>query len=112
MKTSSAKQKGRLLQQWVVSELLKNAKQLEADDCKSTSMGAPGADVLLSPAARKIYPFQIECKNYAKMAVYGYYEQCLHHGRHEAVVVLKQNRSKPLVLVDAAYFFKLFNKDE
>ena len=73
-------------------------------------MGAPGEDVQLSPAARKIYPVQIECKNLAKIAVYGFYQQCAAHGPNEPVVVIKQNQCKPLVVVDADYFFRNFRK--
>lgn len=108
MKTSSAKAKGRDLQKWVVAQLLQNEATLEADDVKSTSMGAPGEDVQLSPAARRRYPFQFECKNYAKIAVYGFYEQAAKQGKHEPVVVIKQNRSKPLLIIDAEYFFRSY----
>ena len=48
--------------------LLALAPSLEPDDIKSTSMGAGGEDVQLSPAARAVYPIQIECKNLAKIA--------------------------------------------
>jgi hypothetical protein len=71
-------------------------------------MGAGGEDVQLSPAARKVYPFSIECKSRAKMAVYQDYVQAASHGPHEPVVVIKQNGCKPLVVVDAEYFFKEF----
>lgn len=43
---------------------------LEKDDVRSTSMGAPGEDVLLSPAARKRFPFSIECKNVEKINIW------------------------------------------
>lgn len=88
--------------------LLANAPELEPDDVKSTSMGAGGEDVQLSPAARKVYPFNIECKSRAKMAVYQDYQQAMTHGKHEPVVVIKQNQCKPLVVVDAEYFFRNF----
>lgn len=110
MKPSSAKQKGRLGQQWIVKKLMEYAPELEEGDIVSTSMGAPGEDVKLSPAARKIYPWQIESKNLAKIAVYDYYRQAASHGPHEPVVVIKQNLAKPLVVVDAEYFFKNFRK--
>lgn len=86
------------------------APELEEGDCRSTSMGASGEDVQLSPAARKIYPMQIECKNRSKMAVYADYQQAATHGPHEPVVVIKQNHCKPLVVVDADYFFRNFRK--
>lgn len=77
----------------------------------STSMGASGEDVKLSPHARDLIPFQFECKNLAKAAVYQHYEQAKTHGTHEPVVVLKQNQSKPLVIIDAQAFFDIISKD-
>ena len=111
MKPSSAKNKGRLLQQWTAKKMLEYAPTLEPDDVVSTSMGAGGADVKLSPAARKIYPFQIECKSHAKIAVYDFYRQAASHGTYEPLVVIKQNQCKPLVIVDADYFFKVYNEN-
>ena len=73
-------------------------------------MGAGGEDVQLSPAARKLAPINIECKNLAKIAVYNYYEQCKQHGKHEPVVFIKQNHSKPLAIVDAEYFINLLGE--
>ncbi len=110
MKPSSAKQKGRLLQQWVRDKLIEYAPELREGDVKSTSMGAGGEDVQLSPAARDIYPIQIECKSRAKMAVYEDYKQAASHGNNEPVVVIKQNQCKPLAVVDADYFFRNFRK--
>lgn len=107
MKPSSAKQKGRLHQQWVAKKLVEHAQGLEPDDCVSTSMGAPGADVKLSPAARKVYPLEIECKSLAKVSIYQHYSQAASHGGYEPVVFIKQNGSKPLAIVDAEYFIKL-----
>ena len=106
MKPQSAKAKGRNLQKWVRDKILSKFPTLEPDDVKSTSMGAGGEDVQLSPAARKLMPYTIECKNMAKIAVYNYYEQAKTHGKGEPLVVIKQNHSKPLVIVDADYFFK------
>lgn len=112
MKTSSAKNKGRTLQNWVRDLILKNHGSLEPDDVRSTSMGAGGEDILLSPAARKILPVSIECKNLASIAAYKWYEQAVANTPKgsEPVVVFKANRKKPLVAVDAEYFFKHFKK--
>jgi hypothetical protein len=104
LKPSSAKQKGRLLQQWVVAQLLERFSILEQGDIVNTSMGAPGEDVKLSPAARKVIPYQVECKNLSKIAVYQHYEQAKTHGKHEPLVIMKQNQSKPLAVVDAQHF--------
>lgn len=73
-------------------------------------MGASGEDVQLSSAARSVFPFQVECKNRKAIAVFKDYEQAQTHGLVEPLVVLKQNNSKPLVLVDAEYFIELVRK--
>ena len=110
MKTSSAKQKGRLLQQWLVVQLLKRFTTLEQGDIVNTSMGAQGEDVKLSPAARKLIPMQFECKSLAKVAVYQHMEQAKTHGLFDPVVIIKQNHSKPLAVLDAELFFDLLKK--
>jgi hypothetical protein len=62
MKTSSCKNKGRLGQQEVVKILLQSFPELVGDDIRSTPMGSQGEDILLSPAARKRIPWNIEVK--------------------------------------------------
>ena len=73
-------------------------------------MGCGGEDVQLSPAARSLMNYTIECKNRAAIAVYKDYEQAKTHGLVEPLVILKQNRSKPLALVDAEHFLDLVQK--
>jgi len=73
-------------------------------------MGAGGEDVQLSSAARNLVNYCIECKNRAAIAVYKDYEQAKTHGLVEPLVILKQNLSKPLALVDAEHFFDLVQK--
>lgn len=63
MKPQSAKAKGRRFQQFVRDAILAMFPNLEPDDVRSTSMGASGADLLLSPAARRAFPYYVECKN-------------------------------------------------
>jgi hypothetical protein len=70
-------------------------------------MGQTGVDIQLSQAAKLQHPFAIECKNLKAIAVYKFYEQAqANAGDLEPLVVIKQNRSEPLVLVDAEWFFK------
>lgn len=112
MKTQSAKAKGRRLQQWVRDRILERWKQLEDDDVKSTSMGAGGEDVQLSPSARKLVPYSIECKNRKAIALYKDYNQAKGNAPKgmEPLLVVKQDRCDPLVMVDATYFFDLIRK--
>lgn len=107
IKPSSAKAKGRRLQQWTRDRILSQFLCLEEDDCRSTSMGAGGEDIQLSPAARKVLPLSIECKNLASMAFYKWYDQATINAPKgtEPIVVAKANHRKPVVIIDADYFF-------
>lgn len=106
MKPSSAKAKGRKLQQWTRDQILKRYLCLEPDDVRSTSMGASGEDILLSPAARKLLPLSFECKNLNSMAFYKWYDQAVINcpKKAEPIVVAKANHRKPVVIIDAEYF--------
>lgn len=111
MKPSSAKNKGRLLQQWVRSLLLELADHLEPDDISSRSMGAGGEDVMFSPAARRVYPVSIECKNVERINVWDAYQQATANaGEWMPVLVIKKNRKAPLAVVDAKSFFTLLRE--
>lgn len=109
MKPASSKAKGRKLQQWVRDVIL-NLFPLETDDVRSTSMGAGGEDVQLSPAARKYVPYQIECKNKARSQIHSYYSQAKEHGEHQPLVIVKMDRAETLAIVEAEHFFKLLQK--
>ena len=92
MKPQSAKAKGRKLQQWVRDLILESFPSLEADDVRSTSMGAGGEDVQLSPAARRLFPYSVECKSVEKLNVWGAYEQAeANSGEHEPLLIMKKN---------------------
>lgn len=72
-----------------------------------TSSGTGGEDISLSPAARECFPFQIEAKNYARIAIYEWYDQACQHGNWAPIVVVKANRRRPLVIIDAEQFLDL-----
>ncbi len=111
MTPQSKKSKGRLLQQWVVKQLLSLDSNLTEDDIRSTGMGQNGADVQMSSAAKKQFPISIECKNIAAFAGYKFLEQSEANSKTEQpIAVVKANRKKPIVLVDAEYFFQLVRK--
>ena len=110
MKSRSAKNKGKRLQNKVRDLILEKFNTLEDDDVRSTTMGDSGEDVLLSPAARKLFPFSIECKNQEKLNIWESYKQASDNaGKYEPIVVIKRNNQKPLVLIDAEYFVRLHN---
>ena len=111
IRPQSAKSKGRKLQQTVRDAILDRFSSLHPDDVRSTSMGAGGEDVQLSPAARQLLPVTIECKAIAKIAACRYYDQAVEHAKKnqgsEPIVVMKENYGKPLVIVDFEYFLHL-----
>ena len=111
MKPQSAKAKGRNLQKWVRDLILESFPQLEPDDVRSTSMGCGGEDLQLSPAARKLFRFSVECKNVERLNVYDAYEQAsANSGDHEPLLIMKKNHKKPLVVMDAEHFVELIKK--
>ena len=110
MKTQSAKAKGRRLQQWF-RDLLVSKLGIHKEDIESRSMGAGGEDLIMARSARQKFPYSIECKNQEKINIWESYKQADENSKdYEPVVVLKRNKHKPLVLVDAEYFVKLHEK--
>lgn len=108
--TASAKQKGRKLQQYVRDKIIELLRPygVRPEDVKSTSMGASGEDVQLSPFARDLLPVSIECKSHKSMAIYKLYEQAVVNGStHEPLLVVKANHKKPLAVIDLDYYLKL-----
>jgi len=110
MKTQSAKSKGRRLQKEVRDLILETFNELEPDDVRSTSMGASGEDLLLSPAARKLFPFAVECKNQEKLNIWSSLEQAEQNaGEHIPLLVFKRNRSKTYISMDINDLIKILN---
>lgn len=101
IKTSSAKAKGRSLQQKVRDALLEAHPSLTLDDVRSCSMGSNGADILLSAAAKALIPYEFECKARARgyTPLYDALSQATGHGGLTPVAVVKQDRCQPLVVM-------------
>jgi hypothetical protein len=110
MKPQSAKAKGRNLQKWVRDQLIEHL-EVHPEDIESRSMGAGGEDLIMARAAREKFNFSVECKNVEKLNVWEAYEQAKSNcGDYEPIVVMKKNHKKPLVVIDAEYFIKLFGE--
>lgn len=112
MKTSVAKAKGRSLQNWVRDKILSIFPSLDPeDDCKSCLMSDRGEDIKLSKKARQLFPFSVECKSYKAFAVYKHFKQAQKNaGNNTPLLIIKQNRDNPLVVLDAEVFFELYSK--
>ena len=97
MKTKSAKAKGRRLQQMVASAI-RSAYMLSEDDVRSAVMGETGPDIQLSSAAKREFPFAIECKNQEKLSIWKAIEQALKHAaiteKCRPLVVFSRNASQ------------------
>jgi len=108
MKTSSAKQKARLLQQHLRDRVLLILKPygVVAEDVKSTPMGVSGVDLQLSPFAKQFLPVAYECKSHKSFAIYSVYEQAQGY-EGEPVAVIKANNKKPLAVLSLDYYMML-----
>jgi hypothetical protein len=109
MRTSSAKAKGRRLQDWMKSNLiLRLGLEKTTDLVRTAIMGESGADVSLVSTLHTNFPYSIECKNQEKYKrLYDDYAQATSHSHLEPIVVIKMNNKKPLILVDAEHFLDL-----
>ena len=97
MRPQSCKSKGRKFQQKITRSIVEAFDELANDDVRSTSMGAQGEDILLSPLARALLPLSIECKCVERLNVWQCLEQAtvnaqLHDGATPCLV-FSRNRS-------------------
>ena len=109
-----SKAKGRKLQN-LLRDLLRVAfPSLEEDDVKSQTMGMPGEDIVLSPAARRKIPYSFECKNVERLSFWATVEQCeanCKEGLSPAIVV-KKNRKDPMVAIPLNVFLGLIKESK
>ena len=110
MKSRSAKNKGKRLQNNVRDLLLETFNQLEPDDIKSAIMGESGEDIKLSPAARKLIPYSFECKNQEALNIWSSLEQAeTNAGDHDPVLIFKRNITKTYAVIDIEKFIELIS---
>ena len=111
MKPRSAKNKGKRLQNKVRDLILEKFNSLESDDVRSITMGESGEDILLSPAARKLFPFSVECKYQEKLNIWKSLEQSeTNSGKHTPIVIFKRNRTKTYVALEFKKLLELLNE--
>ena len=74
---------------------------LEEDDIKSQTMGMTGEDIVLSPAARKLIPYSIECKNVERLNVWQCIKQAESNVKEECspALVIKRNQTNPYIIL-------------
>jgi len=102
MKTSSAKAKGRRCAKEAKEVMLRYAKhipleaELTEEDLVVASSGQTGEDLLMSPAARLIFPWNIECKNVERLDLRKSWQQATSHGSYMPLLVHTRNRDELL----------------
>ena len=111
MNVKSSKAKGRKLQH-MVRDLLREAfPSLEEDDIKSQTMGMPGEDIVLSPAARKVIPYSFECKNVERLQFGSAVEQaCSNCDNRTPAVIVKKNRKEPYIAIPLNSFIEMIKE--
>ena len=108
MRSRSRKNKGKRLQNKVRDILLEAFQDLEQDDIRSAIMGESGEDIKLSPAARKLIPYSIECKNQEKLNIWEALSQAEENsGVSTPVLIFKRNRSKIYAVLPIEEFINL-----
>ena len=109
MKPSSCKAKGRQLQN-AVAGLVREWFGLSEDDCRPAVMGETGADLKLSSAAKRVFPFAIECKRQESLNIWQALKQAEENaaveGLHPALV-FQRNRSKAYAVVPLATWLEM-----
>jgi len=123
MKTSSKKQKGRMLQKWVceyISKLLNIPWGPEDEKLiQSRPMGQSGVDVVLRGKALKRFPFSIECKNQERWNINEYIKGAVKNQkkgtnwllflcRNNLKSRLGLNKKNPLVIMESELFFEIY----
>jgi hypothetical protein len=101
MKQKSRRAKGKKLQRILRDKLLKAFPHLHPGDIRVAKTGENGEDLKLSRIARRLIPYQWECKNQQKFkTLYSFWDQSARHGKYEPVLVIKQNSRRSLAVVD------------
>ena len=106
MRPQSCKAKGRRLQQSCAIALKEAFPFLQGNDVRSISMGAAGDDLILSPAALKVLPYNFEMKNVETLSLWATLEQVLRRYYLQdpgiptyPCVVLKRNHTDPVGII-------------
>lgn len=114
IKISSRKQKSRKLQQKIRDRFLKETKDLGLveGDIESVSMGVSGVDIKLSPAAKKIIPFAIECKAQENLNIWSALKQTENNSEENQIplLIFKRNNSETYATIKFDDLINIFFK--
>ncbi len=119
IKTSSAKGKGRALQQWIareIADLLGLEYNQQDDQCliHSREMGQSGVDVILRGEAFQRFPFAIECKSGESFQLVKTVDQARNNqGEASSWLIVHRRKAwkEPIAILPWEGFKKLFKGD-
>jgi hypothetical protein len=111
MRISSAKAKGRRLQQFVCEKISQLTGLPWGPDQPITSrpMSQSGTDIRLDREALRQFPFSVECKSQESWAVPAWIKQAQENLLPNTtwLLVAKRRKEPPIVIMDADAFFAL-----
>lgn len=111
---SARKAKGRKFQQ----QIMKRISDLLDIPCgkdeliASREMGQQGVDIRLIGKALELFPFSCEAKNQESWSIHKFIKQAKENliKGTDWLLFCKRNREKPIVILDAESFFRLYKK--
>lgn len=111
---SSAKGKGRKLQQWICEKISQITGFDWGHDCpiESRGMGQNGVDVRLEKVVLEKFPWSVEAKWNENWSVPAAIEQAKANQLPGTnwLLVMKKKQQSPIVILDAEEFFKLYKR--
>ena len=110
---ASRKAKGRRFQQAVRQDLIDHLGVSEGD-VLSTAMGQSGCDLYLSPAARALFPYGVECKAQETISLPAWWKQCESNASKvelTPLLLIKRNREEPLAVLRWSDLLALLQQD-
>ena len=114
LKTSSAKAKGRQLQQWVAAKIGEMLDLPVGKDemIASREMAQAGTDVRLIGEAKERFPFAVECKRQESWSIPSWIRQAQSNmsAGMDWLLVCRKSREKAIVVMDAEAFFKIYTE--
>ena len=100
--------KGRKLQKLVADKILKTFRHLRRSDVRVAGTGVNGPDITLSRIAKRLVPYQFECKAQQRMkTIYKWKKQSEKNTNLDGVLVMRMNGKNPLVVINMDLFFDL-----
>lgn len=97
----SAKAKARRLQDKVRDAIRADNPDLDPADVMGCPMGSAGADIILTPAAKRVHPYSYEAKAHANCfaKAYAALDQANRDDGLMPVAVVQHDRAKPLAIL-------------